>query len=286
MRKLVRLPAQTDSAEVMAVVERDGAVVVEDMLAPPLLARFNAELDPLLDHASPDHDGSFLNSTVADFFGKRTRHVTGVVGKSHTFATEILNHQLLLAACDHVLSPTCARYQLNLAHVIDRGPGAKQQWPHRDDEGWAVYLPEPHRELQVASVFALVDFTAENGATLIAPGSHRWPRARKAEPHELIPVEMAAGSAVIYLGSTIHAGGANATADQWRRGMQVSYALGWLRTEENHYLTTPPAIVRGLPRQSQELLGYATHDAVERDAGALGHVDLREPFELLAEGAL
>ena len=73
---------------------------------------------------------------------------------------------------------------------------------------------------------------------------------------------MRAGSAVIYLGSTIHAGGANVTADERRRGMHVSYCVGWLRTEENQYLSAPPDVVRTMPRQSQELLGYAAHDAL------------------------
>jgi ectoine hydroxylase-related dioxygenase (phytanoyl-CoA dioxygenase family) len=286
VKELVRLAATAAPADVMTTIEHDGAVVVEGMLSPDQLARLNAELDPYLDGAAPDHEGSFLNPTLGEFFGERTRHVTGVAGKSRVFATELVTHPILLAACDSALGPSCARYHLNLAHVIDRGPGAEQQWPHRDDEGWAVYMHDPIPELQLASVFALVDFTADNGATLVASGSHRWPRSRKAKEDELAPVEMAAGSAVIYLGSTIHAGGANTTTNQWRRGMQVSYALGWLRTEENHYLTTPPDVARTLPRQSQELIGYATHDAEARDGGALGHVDLREPFELMAEGRL
>ncbi|MEU7041712.1 phytanoyl-CoA dioxygenase family protein [Streptomyces varsoviensis] len=287
MADLARFPPSAAPQDLIDAVERHGVVVAEHLLAPDLLDRLNAELDPLLERAAPDHGKAFLNPTLSEFFGERTRHLTGVSAVSRVFATEILTHPLLLAVCDAFLLPGCARYQLNLAHVIDRGPGARRQWPHRDDEGWDVYLPCGHPELQVASVLALRDFTAGNGATLVVPGSHRWPdRARTATDAELVPAEMSAGSAVIYLGSTLHAGGANSTTDQWRRGMQVSYALGWLRTEENHFLTTPPDIARTLPRRSQELLGYAVHDAVERQGGALGHVDLREPVELLAEGAL
>ena len=113
------------------------------------------------------------------------------------------------------------------------------------------------RSCQLASVIALVDFTAENGATRVVPGSHRWDWERMPEAHEFAMAAMPAGSAVIYLGSTLHGGGPNTTANQWRRGMHLSYVLGWLRTEENHYLATPPAIARTLPRQAQELLGYA-----------------------------
>jgi ectoine hydroxylase-related dioxygenase (phytanoyl-CoA dioxygenase family) len=97
---------------------------------------------------------------------------------------------------------------------------------------------------------------------------------------------MRAGSAVIYLGSAIHGGGANVTATERRRGMHVSYCAGWLRTEENQYLAVPRETVRGLPRQAQELLGYAAHDAIESGGGYLGAVELQDPVELLATGEL
>jgi ectoine hydroxylase-related dioxygenase (phytanoyl-CoA dioxygenase family) len=140
--------------------------------------------------------------------------------------------------------------------------------------------------VQVASVLALVDFTADNGATRVAPGSHLWGRDRVAEPDELVPAEMPAGSAVIYLGSTIHGGGANTTDDVTRQGMHVSYCLGWLHTEENQYLATPLETVRTLPRESQALLGYAIHDALAVGGGYLGAVELQDPVELLANGTL
>jgi ectoine hydroxylase-related dioxygenase (phytanoyl-CoA dioxygenase family) len=271
--------------EVVAALQEDGAVVIEEMVEPGLLDRFNAELDPLLAAARPDHDRSFVNDAIASFFGEHTRHVTGVASKSRVFATEILTHPTLLGVCDALLAPNCARYQLNLAHVLDRGPGAEQQVLHRDELVW-VHMPRPHPELQVATMIALVDFTADNGATRIAPGSHRWDPARQPYSDDLVAAEMSAGSAVIYLGSTIHAAGANSTAEQWRRGMHLSYVLGWLRTEENHYLTTPPGLARTLPRQSQQLLGYAVHDAIAQAGGYLGTVELRDPIELLDEGLL
>jgi ectoine hydroxylase-related dioxygenase (phytanoyl-CoA dioxygenase family) len=117
--------------------------------------------------------------------------------------------------CDAILLPNCASYQLNIAHVLDRGPGSEQQFIHRDELVW-VHLPDPHPEVQLASVIALVDFTADNGATRVVPGSHRWPKDRVATPEELVPAEMAAGSAIIYLGSTLHGGGANTTASPHR----------------------------------------------------------------------
>ena len=81
---------------------------------------------------------------------------------------------MLLALCDRVLLPSCARYQLNIGHLLQRGPGADEQWLHRDESVWSD-VPRPHPELQLASVIAFVDFTRDNGATRVVPGSHRWP---------------------------------------------------------------------------------------------------------------
>ena len=273
--------APTD--RIVAGLREHGAVIVEGVLAPDLIARFNAEIDPILEKVSPERP--YLNPAIDWFYGKRVRQITGVAARSRIFAEEILCHPLYAGVCDAILGPSCSRHQLNVAQVMERGPGAEQQFLHRDEDVW-VHLPQPHPEVQLASVIALVDFTAERGATVIAPGSHRWERGRQPMPEELACAEMRAGSAVLYLGSTIHAGGCNATTDCWRRGMHISFVVGWLRTEENHYLSTPPEVARTLPRRSQELLGYAAHDALAAGGGYLGTVDLLDPVDLLAQGKL
>jgi ectoine hydroxylase-related dioxygenase (phytanoyl-CoA dioxygenase family) len=280
-----RIAASAPVADIAAALDADGAVIVEDLLDDDLLERFNAELDPLVAGASPDHDGKFVNEAIEWFFGHQTRHVTGVAGKSTVFAHEILPHPVLLGIADRVLADSCAAYQLNIAHVLDRGPGSEQQFVHRDEAVW-IHLPQPHPEVQLASVIALVDFTADNGATRVAPGSHRWPADRYPTDDDLVPAEMEAGSAVLYLGSTFHAGGANVTTDARRRGMHVSYCAGWLRTEENQFLSVPLDTVRAMPRRSQELLGFAAHDALAAGGGYLGTVELQHPVDLLADGTL
>ena len=283
-RTIEHVKATEPAALIVDALQADGAVIVEGFLDDDLLTRFNAELDPLLAAAAPSADRQFLNDMAKWFFGAETRHVNGVAGKSRVFATEILTHAVYRAVCDAILLPSCARYQLNIAHVLDRGPGSKAQYLHRDEAVW-IHLPQPHPEVQLASVVALVDFTADNGATVVAPGSHRWERDRQATEADLVPAAMPAGAAVIYLGSTIHGGGANVT-DQHRRGMHVSYCLGWLRTEENQYLATPLDVARTLPREAQELLGYAAHDALAAGGGYLGAVEVQDPVELLASGEL
>ena len=100
--------------------------------------------------------------------------------------------------------------------------------------------------------------------------------------HAVVP----AGGAVVYLGSTIHFAGTNSTDDEWRRGVHVSYTLGWLRTEENNTLGVPPRVARELSPEAQALLGYAIHDAIADGGGYLGMVRMRDPMELLSEGLL
>ncbi len=271
------------TSDITDCLQTHGAVVVNDFVDADLLTRFNAELDPLLQSAKPDRE--FLNPAVEWFFGDKTRHLAAVAAHSKVFASEILPHPGYMAVCDAILRPNCADYILNIAHVLDRGPGSEQQLLHRDEAVWA-HLPKPHPVVQLASIIALGDFTADNGATRIVPGSHRWEETREATPEEIAIAEMKAGAAVIYLGSALHGGGPNTTDNERRRGMHVSYCVGWLRTEENQYLSVPPKIARTLPRRSQELLGYAAHDAVDIGGGYLGSVDLVSPVDLIDKGRL
>jgi ectoine hydroxylase-related dioxygenase (phytanoyl-CoA dioxygenase family) len=222
---------------------------------------------------------------IQAFFGPCTKHVSALAAVSPTFADDVMTHHTYRHLCDEILLPSCSRYRLNLGHLIARGPGAEAQIPHRDEDVWP-HFPRPHDEIQIASLVALVDFRAENGATRVVPGSHRWPRERQPRDDEIVAAELPAGGAVIYLGSTIHFAGANATADEWRLGVHVSYTLGWLRTEENNSLAVPPAVAQKLSPAAQELLGYAVHDAIADGGGYLGMVRMRDPMELLAEGAL
>ena len=280
---LQHLKADAPTSEIVAELEASGAVILDDFLDADVLARFNAEIDVELEKESEGK--SVLSPAVQWFMGAKTRHLTGVAAKSRVFAEEVLVHPALLAVCDEILLPSCACYQLNVAHVLDRGPGSEPQLLHRDELVW-VHLPQPHPEVQVASIIALEDFTAENGGTRLVPGSHRWPRDRQPEDHEVATAEMPAGSAVVYLGSTIHGGGPNTSEATRRRGMHMSFNLGWLRTEENNYLSVPPDVARTLPEKAQALLGYAAHNALQAGGGYLGVVETRDPMELLKTGEL
>jgi ectoine hydroxylase-related dioxygenase (phytanoyl-CoA dioxygenase family) len=281
-----------DPDAIHATIERDGAVIIEGLLSAEVVARVNDEVGAALDDADPEAE--LFNPIMKAFHGPYTKQVAGACAISPTFATEVMCHALLLALCDRILLPSCARYQLNLGHLLQRGPGADEQLLHRDELVWSD-VPRPAPELQLATVIALVDFTRENGGTRIVPGSHRWPdrdlspaeQFARARPtvEEIAFAEMPAGSAVVYTGGTIHAGGSNTTKIP-RRGAHLSYCLGWLRTEENNYLAIPPVIAAKLPRQAQELLGYAVHDGIGRGGGYLGMVRMQDPVELLGRDEL
>jgi ectoine hydroxylase-related dioxygenase (phytanoyl-CoA dioxygenase family) len=264
-------------------LQEHGAVIVDEFVDRSIAAAIRRETEQPF--AAADPGMKHLNPMVQFFFGDKTKHVSGMAAQSRTFATDVLTHPIYLGVCDRVLLPSCARYQLNLGHLIARGPGSQAQILHRDELVW-VHVPRPHPDLQVASMLALSDFKKENGATRVVPGSHRWPLDRGPEPGEIADAEMPVGSAVLYLGSTIHGGGANSTNDEWRLGVHVSYVLGWLRTEENNYLAVPPEVAATLPRAAQEVLGYAVHDALTSGGGYLGMMGLRDPVDLMHEGKL
>lgn len=286
---LRRFGPADELAVVHAALEVDGAVIVEGLLPPAVVARVNEEVDPAV--AAADPDAPTFNPTAKAFMGAVTKNVPGVPGISPTFATDVMCHPILLGLAECVLGPGCARFQLNLGQILERGPGSVDQWLHRDEGVWND-VPRPAPELELASVIALVDFTVANGATRIVPGSHRWPdrhapmdRQARPTPDQIVVAEMPAGSAVIYTGGVIHGGGAN-TTEAPRRAVHLSYCLGWLRTEENTYLSIPPSIAAGLPRQAQEVLGYAVYDGIERGGGYLGMVRMQNPVDLLANDEL
>ena len=290
---LERLSGSSSAEDVHAVLERDGAVIVEDLLSPEVVAAVNADVETAVREADPNAD--WFNEVMRAFHGPNTKALSGVAGLSPTFAVEVMCHPLLLGVCDRVLLPSCARYQLNLGQILERGPGSPEQLLHRDELVWAD-VPRPAPELQLATVIAFVDFTVENGATRVAPGSHRWEDRDLApieqvfrpppEPDAIAQAVMPAGSAVVYLGGTVHGAGANVSTDQRRRGAHLSYCVGWLRTEENNYLSIPPRVASRLPRQAQEVIGYAVHDGIPRGGGYLGMLDGQDPVELLGRGGL
>jgi len=245
---------------------------VKHLLEPDLLGRLNAELDGDIATHPP---GSRSDSELWQVFhGQKTIRFCGLAAKSDAFI-EVLLHPVLKAFADHYLLANCGSYWLNTSQTMIIGGGEPAQMLHRDEGNWP-HFPWPGPELTVSSIFALNDFTEENGATLVAPGSHRWPDPqREAQPEEVTQAVMPAGSVLLYTGKVIHAAGANRTPDTWRRGMHISFVLGWLRPEEHHALAVPLEVARQLPEQVQHLLGYRSYHP-SGYGGRLGLVDFED----------
>jgi ectoine hydroxylase-related dioxygenase (phytanoyl-CoA dioxygenase family) len=273
--ELRRIQHSASPEQICGILEDDGAVIVEDILDPDLLARLNADLDRHVAVVVPGLRNPTMQEMI-EFYGESTIRIDGLPAKSDSFIDIMLLPQLC-AAADHFLLPNCKDYLLNTGQLIQIGPGETEQEMHTDESAWKE-VPTPRPPLQVEAMFALSDFTAANGATRVVPGSHRWETERKARADEVTQAEMKAGSALFYLGSAIHGGGANTTRDQFRRGMFLGYVVGWLRTEENTFLTVPLEKVRSMPVRVQELLGYKAH-------GAIGVVDVGSPMALLGKPA-
>lgn len=283
MNELHRFNVTDDVTAIGDSLLAHGAVIVENLLGSEVIQQINEDVAQHL--AQADTSVDHLNPIIAEFFGRNTRHVNGMAAKSITFANDVMCHPVYTSLCDRILLPNCADYQLNLGHLMDRGPGAQAQWMHRDEDVWKHY-EHPPGDIQVASIIALADFHRDNGCTFVIPGSHQWDKTREGREEEKVYAEMSAGSAVIYLGSTIHGGGTNTTEDQWRPGLHISYTLGWLRTEENNVLAVPPQKAAKLSKRAQQLLGYGVHDAIGIGGGYLGMVDMREPASLLGDEKL
>ena len=270
--RIEKIKNTTSSEKLCELLKRDGAVIVEDILTSEQLVSVNSELDHFIAKAGPGIRNP-IDEEMTDFYGYSTVRIDGLPAKSSTFLDVMLLPQLLETA-DHFLLPNCDDYLLNTGQLIEIGPGETSQELHRDENAWRE-VPSPKPELEIEAMFSLTDFTIENGATQAVPGSHLWPKDREAKPEEIARAEMKAGSALIYFGSTIHGGGANETGNERRRGMFLGYVVGWLRTEENTFLTVPIDQVRLMPVRIQELLGYKAHRAI-------GVVDVGDPMVLLA----
>lgn len=248
-----------DSLEAMSQdLDEAGCLVVTDILSTDTISRIRAELAPTLaaaplaDHDAPD-----------DFYPAHTRRASALVARSEG-VRDLLLDPTSTALREHHLGPNCEQVRLHVTAALEIGPGARRQVLHREEDAF-TFFPLPRPNLVLASMWALSDFRADNGGTLIVPGSHRWSADRKHEPSEVAIAEMPAGSVLFWLGGALHGAGAN-TSDDWRYGIILTYSLGWLRQEENQCLDVTPELAARLAPELQALVGYHMH-------GALGFYD-------------
>lgn len=189
------------------------------------------------------------------FYGERTKRFGRLLIRSPQMA-QLVMHPEILTLAEAVLGNWCDRIQLNLTQAIELHPGALAQFPHRDHDMWQGALGEVEYLLNV--MWPLTSFTETNGATIIWPRSHGV-EALLEEPAEApIVAEAQPGDAIVFLGSTLHGAGANRSSGV-RRGIIISYCLGWLKPYENQWLAYPPEVAKDFSPEVAALAGYAQH---------------------------
>lgn len=277
LRTLSRNASPDDVAE---CVDRDGGVIVANLIGDGVMDELIADLRP---HFERQAFGS-------GFSGVRTRRCNALLQHSDR-TVDLMLAPAFVDAAERLLvhdgvwsganadgsttqkQPVRPTIQLSVTQAIELWPGQTAQEIHRDDSMYYARHPGPSTLVQ--ALFAGTRYTAENGGTLVIPGSHRWDDERIPRLQEAIPVEMPRGSALIYVGGLYHAGGSNVTQDERRIAIAISYTLGYMRQEENQYLAVSPARALQLPLRVRELMGY------KMCSPFCGWVDMRDPMDWL-----
>jgi ectoine hydroxylase-related dioxygenase (phytanoyl-CoA dioxygenase family) len=236
-----------DSAEIATSLMQDGGVIVSQQIENSVVDQVVSELRPHFD----EHGAKFEN----DFNGYRTLRQSGILEISRTSA-DLIAHSRVMEIADAILLPNCTNYRIGSCTAIEILPGEAAQVMHRDDSFYPIRIPDV--EFQISAMWALDDFTIENGATRVALGSHGKLTPVDLDKAEIVQAVMPKGSVLYYLGSTFHGGGAN-QSNAPRAGLINTYSLGWIRQEENQYLTIPREIADSYPENVRRLMGYQSH---------------------------
>jgi len=237
-----------------------GYVILERIFTREQVDKANAELARLeaLQTSGPASKGG-RNS----FEGFHTKRIYALADKSRAFDCFPI-HDTVMKLNDYFMQPNCL---MTSFHTVNIEPGSVEQNMHTDDG--LIDLPRPRPLIGIGTMVSLDDFTANNGATTLIPGSHLWDDSRKPSRDQMIPAIMPAGSMVYFLNTLWHSGGAN-TSNKPRRSLTVQYCQPWIRTFENMTVAMGWEDLDQLPKRLLQLMGFSTHDF-------MGYVDGRAP---------
>ncbi len=253
----VDVPVQ-DVDRCMESLERDGFVVLENLVSRELVAQMKADIVP--------------DSGRNNFEGFKTQRLYAFFEKT-LICNPLVEHPLILACLDRIFEPNYLLSQLQAINIL---PGEAQQPWHHDDLFYRV--PRPRAALGAATIWAIDDFTEENGATMVIPQSHLWGGREPTEQDikQQVPVVMPAGSVVLFLGTLWHGGGAN-RSNAARLCVSAQYCAPWCRTQENYSLSLSHDTVKQCSEHIQRMLGYSIHSPF------MGFVDGQHPKRLLED---
>jgi ectoine hydroxylase-related dioxygenase (phytanoyl-CoA dioxygenase family) len=245
--------ADAHTGEIVEHLRSEGFAIVTDAVDVDLLDRLEGEAEPYIATSATGRD-------VYD--GRHTRRTGALIARCPA-ARELVMHPLAVGVVSTFLSHASA-VQLHLTQIISIGPGETDQKLHRDQMAFDFFPFPADYHVQCNTMWALTDFTAQNGATRIKPGTSAM-TDDDAASLAVIRAEMPRGSVLFYDGKVLHGGGAN-TSTRDRRGVNITYAVGWVRQEENQYLACPPEVARTLDDDLLRMMGY------QQGAFALGYV--------------
>lgn len=245
--------------------EQNGYVVLPEIVSREAIASLTAALLRL------EAEKGFGYAKTS-FEGRKTVRINNLLVHDPLFWSVPLQADVLALAeslldKELLLSSLCS---------LTLGPGQEAQPLHEDTQ--QIPLPRPRAPLAVNALWALSDFTEENGATHIVPGSHKAPSAPPygADDIETVQATMKAGSVMLFDSALWHKGGAN-TSNARRFALSCYYCAGWMRQQENLQLGIPRDIAAGFPKRLQELCGYGIYK------GQYGHIDNTDPIVLLGQ---
>lgn len=260
------LPPTATPAEVTAAIRRDGFVIVDNLVSNDVMDRVAEELEEHIDLTPTGND---------DFVGRVTRRTGSLIPRSPA-SRELITHPLVLGTAADFLSKATV-YQLHLTQVISVLPGETDQPLHRDELAWDFFPFPLDYDVQCNTMWAMTDFTVENGATRIVPGSHLTEGKQTYGDDAIVRAEMERGSMFFYSGKVYHGAAAN-KSDTVRQGINITYCVGWVRQEENQYLSTPIEVARTLDDDLLKLMGY------QLGGLAMGYIrDFEDPMRAIRD---
>lgn len=260
---LTHFPPTVAPSVVADHIREFGYAIVDDVADAALLDQLEREALPYIDASDAGRD---------EYDGRHTRRTGMLIARCPAVRSMVM-HPLVVATVRDVMAQATA-VQLHLTQIISIEPGETQQKIHRDQMAFDFYPFPPDYHVQCNTIWALTDFTAENGATHVLPGTSGVPDD-EAVTMPQFQAEMRRGSVLFYDGKVLHGGGANRSSGV-RRGVNITYAVGWVRQEENQYLACPPEVARTLDDDLLKMMGY------QQGAFALGYVgDQQDPLSLL-----
>jgi ectoine hydroxylase-related dioxygenase (phytanoyl-CoA dioxygenase family) len=263
---LTHLPPDVSAEVVADSLRAHGYAIVDDLVAPAVMDAIQAEMAPYIEDTLFGAD---------EFVGTGTKRTGAMIARSPT-ARQLVMNPLALATAGNLLHKA-STFQLHLTQVIGVHPGSPAQKLHQDEVAWDFYEFRDDYEIQCNLLWAMSDYTEEMGATRVVPGSQYAGRTKNFTEADSQAAVMRRGSALFYTGKVYHGAGAN-RSDRVRQAINITYAVGWVRQEENQFLSTPMEIARTLPDDLLKVMGY------QMGCFALGYVrDFEDPMVMVRE---